>query len=150
MHFNHILVTTDFSDASKVAFDIAAYQSKMEGTKVTLLTVARDWIVPPEMMSQVAMPERIEEYRKNIRKQAEDQLRPLTSRFHGQKVELKIIVSMNEPADDICEFAKSAGCDLIVMSTQGHGSLGALIMGSTSQKVVRHAPCPVLLVPAHI
>jgi nucleotide-binding universal stress UspA family protein len=50
------------------------------------------------------------------------------------------------PAEAIIEVAKTRNSDVIVMGSRGLGRLAGLLLGSTSQKVVSHAPCPVLIV----
>lgn len=49
-------------------------------------------------------------------------------------------------AEAIIEVAQTRQCDLIVMGARGLGRIAAAVLGSTSQKVVAHAPCPVLIV----
>ena len=63
----------------------------------------------------------------------------------------KRFVARGIPADEICEFAKAEEIDLIVMATHGRTGLKHVLMGSTTEKVVRKAPCPVLSVrhPEH-
>ncbi|RIK31201.1 MAG: universal stress protein [Anaerolineae bacterium] len=51
-----------------------------------------------------------------------------------------------QPAEAIIEVANNRKSDLIVMGSRGLGRLVGLLLGSTSQKVVSHAPCPVLIV----
>ena len=50
------------------------------------------------------------------------------------------------PADAILRVAKTRDVDLIVMGARGLGSLGSLLLGSVSQKVMAHATCPVIIV----
>lgn len=50
------------------------------------------------------------------------------------------------PAEVILDIAKSQNSNVIVMGSRGLGKLAGLLLGSTSQKVVSHAPCPVLIV----
>ncbi len=52
------------------------------------------------------------------------------------------------PGAEVCASAREWGADLIVIGTHGRGGLSRLLMGSTAEAVVRHAPCPVLVVPA--
>lgn len=54
-------------------------------------------------------------------------------------------VQIGEPAAEICEFARSEGCDLIVMGTKGTGP-DSMAVGGVSSKVLAMAPCPVMLV----
>lgn len=148
MHYKHILVTTDFSDASMAAFDTAAYQAKMEGSAITLLTVVPDWEVPPSLLEYVPVPERIDEYRAQVMAGSEKRLAKIASeKFHGQKVNTNVIISSRSEGMEITDFAKKHKCDLIVIATRGHGALATLVLGSTVQKVLLSAPCPVLVIP---
>ena len=55
-------------------------------------------------------------------------------------------VLFGNPWSAICEYAERAEIDLIVVSTHGHTGLKHALIGSTAEKIVRHAPCPVLVV----
>ena len=50
------------------------------------------------------------------------------------------------PAETIIELARTRNSDVIIMGARGLGKLPGLVLGSTSQKVVSYAPCPVLIV----
>ncbi|MBX7143301.1 MAG: universal stress protein [Oligoflexia bacterium] len=148
MHYKHILVTTDFSDASMAAFDIAAYQAKMEGSAITLLTVVPDWEVPPSLLEYVPVPEKIDEYRAQVMAGSEKRLTKLASeKFHSQKVSTHVLISSRSEGVEITDYARRHNCDLIVIATRGHGALASLVLGSTVQKVLLSAPCPVLVIP---
>jgi len=61
-----------------------------------------------------------------------------------------LLESMGEPAGVICEFATSLPADLIVIGRQGvQGAIEHLLIGSTAERVVRHAPCSVLVSLPH-
>jgi len=53
------------------------------------------------------------------------------------------------PPDVIVEYAQEIGADLIVVGSRGRGDLASLVLGSTSHRVVNHAPCDVLVVRGH-
>ena len=53
-------------------------------------------------------------------------------------------VRTGHASTEICRYATVNGCDLIVMATHGRTGLVHMLMGSTAEQVVRHAPCPVL------
>ena len=55
-------------------------------------------------------------------------------------------VVRGDPDDAIVEYAREHGADLIVMGSHGHTGLRHLLMGSVAEHVLRHAPCPVLIV----
>ncbi len=148
MHFDHILVTTDFSEESNSVFDLAAYQAKMENTKVTLLYVAYDWEVPGWVVEGMPNPVNVEQYRTQVKKNAEQKLAELSKKhFHKQNVESVALLSIESPAQIICDFAKKKACDLIVMSGHGRGAMGHFLLGSVTQKVIQLAPCPVMVIP---
>jgi nucleotide-binding universal stress UspA family protein len=63
-------------------------------------------------------------------------------------VSAEILTEMIEgdPAETIIELAKTHNSNVIIMGSRGLGKLAGLLLGSTSQKVVSYAPCPVLIV----
>lgn len=61
--------------------------------------------------------------------------------------ELKTEVLEGPAAEAILKVAKTRQNDLIVMGARGLGTLSGILLGSQSQKVLHHAPCPVLVVP---
>jgi nucleotide-binding universal stress UspA family protein len=70
----------------------------------------------------------------------------------GLTAELHVFAgdSMHGPAQDIAEMARREGVDLIVAGTQGHTRLGGFLLGSVTQQLLTHAPCPVLVVPTAV
>lgn len=66
-------------------------------------------------------------------------------------IEVKRFVARGMPGDEITEFAKSEEIDLIAMATHGRTGLKHMMLGSTTERVVRKAPCPVLSIkhPEH-
>jgi nucleotide-binding universal stress UspA family protein len=61
---------------------------------------------------------------------------------------LKRVESVHGVAWDLLEVAKDADADLLCLGTSGHGPWAGAVLGSTSQRVLHHSPCPVLVVPA--
>ena len=53
---------------------------------------------------------------------------------------------MGDPAAMICSVARDLGVDVIVVGSHGKGFLSRVLLGSVSEHVARHAPCPVLVV----
>ena len=148
MHFNHILVTSDLSEDSVRAMDLAAYENIVEGTQVTLLNVVEDWEVPAHIYHYIPDPDTLEQYRKDLLKMAEEELEKLGKRgLEKADVTCKAILSSQPVAQEIADYARTNNCDLIVISSHGRGTLGDIVMGSVVQKVIRLAPCPVMVIP---
>ena len=55
-------------------------------------------------------------------------------------------VELGQPVEVICELAKTLGSDLVVVGARGHNAAQRFLLGSVSDRVVHHAPCPVLVV----
>jgi nucleotide-binding universal stress UspA family protein len=82
-------------------------------------------------------------------KAAQDQMRELVARSEQDGVAVKGSVESGHAGDQICRRAQDVGADLIVTSTHGRTGLKHVLLGSTAEYVVRHALCPVLVVPSH-
>jgi universal stress protein A len=140
----HILLTTDFSDASEEAVTKADEMARATGAKLTVLNVhhqapaAPEAVIPPD--KQVTPAELDAEARQKL-----DDLR--STLLQGvESVSLVSLENVSAPLA-ICEYAAQHGVDLIVIGTHGRTGMSRLLLGSVAEKVVRHASCPVLVVP---
>jgi nucleotide-binding universal stress UspA family protein len=77
---------------------------------------------------------------------AADYLGRLADRLRGRGFTVERALAEGAPADAVVAHAERIGADLIAMATHGRSGLGRLVFGSVAEQVVRHAPCPVLLV----
>jgi nucleotide-binding universal stress UspA family protein len=133
---------TDFSAPSEKAFDVAAALAAHFDSEVTALHVVP--LTPPAVpqtgMSSVTIPvdqSRIEEEaRERLERYVEDNLDGGIAR--------KVIVHTGLPAQVITDLAEREGIGTIVMGTHGQTGLKRVLLGSVTEQVVRHAPCPVL------
>ncbi len=69
---------------------------------------------------------------------------------HPGQAERRSVVLTGHTSTEICKYAGDNACDLIVMATHRRTGLAHMVMGSTAEQVVRHAPCPVLTMRANI
>ena len=150
MHFDHIVLTTDFSESSFAAFDVVALEKKMQGSKITLLHVIDDAAFVLNFEPLRSYPFDVAEFINQYQIRAKEALeREKTDRFHGQEVNCVVLLRDGEPgiAAVIAKFAKEHNADLIVSGSHGRGAVGTFFIGSTVQQLLRHAECPILIVP---
>jgi len=136
-----IACAVDFSAPSRLALADAAALARRVGAKLTLVHVfeppaaaTRSTIVsPPELFEQsVREMERVLE---GWRGEAE--------RIAGEPVTTRVVVGT--AAQEIVRFLRQGGFDLAVLGTHGRKGLSHLVLGSVAERVVREAPCPVLV-----
>ena len=78
--------------------------------------------------------------------EAEKVLKPIRQFFAKQKLAATFVSKIGHAADNIAAVASKGKFDLLVMGSHGHTSLGNLVMGSVTTKVMAHCATPVLLV----
>lgn len=137
--YKKILIPTDGSDENEAAVQKGLSLARMLGAKVKLLFVVdtstfKD-VPPDEAITNLTsyMKTKGDEVLKDIEEEAKDK---------GLRVEKSII--KGHPAETIIE--ESEDHDLIVIGTHGRGGLSKLLLGSTTEKVVRHSQCPVFVI----
>jgi nucleotide-binding universal stress UspA family protein len=74
-------------------------------------------------------------------------MRELAAELASEKIPIVTEISLGAPAELVCACAKEKAIDLIVTSTHGRSGWRNALLGSTAERVVRHAGCPVLVVP---
>jgi nucleotide-binding universal stress UspA family protein len=138
--FNHILLGVDGSEHALRAAKTAADLARNMKSEILRIVVAYD-SVPPylgEPNMQTAISARMKEADKVLQK-AMEVVGEIPGEVHTEILE-------GPPAEAILDVANTRKCDLIVVGSRGLGRLTGLLIGSQSQKVVQHAPCPVLIV----
>ena len=136
-----ILVPIDFSDYSKNALKYAVNFAKLFKAKIYLITVIEPAIYPADFsMGQVAIPSTDID----STQRAEEGLKNLAKNEIGSAVEVETIIKTGKPFIEINETAAEKDIDLIIIATHGHTGVEHLLFGSTAEKVVRKAPCPVM------
>lgn len=138
-----ILLPIDFSEPSRAVLPWARELAARWGSELELLHIVEQLVLPTFYFpgAPSAQPLDLEK----IRKTAVEELGKLIA-AEGPAVRSKIEVVQAPPALGILEIAKDHQIDLIVMATRGLTGLEHLLLGSTAEKVVRQAPCPVLTV----
>ena len=139
-----IIVPSDFSASSRSAFKQAIELAKLRGAEVHLLHVLEPaFFYESDMMAPLPMDEVTESMRKAASAKLKEQAKLAPE---GVKIFADLEETMQEPDHAICRIAKEIGADLIVIGRHGHkGFLEHLLIGSTAERVARHAPCAVLI-----
>jgi nucleotide-binding universal stress UspA family protein len=141
--FETILVTTDLSDTSKSAFPLARELATKFGSKVLVVYVIED-VMPPFVgeYAQASIQGLLDDQQEIIEKE----LRSFAAAQVGPGIETETIVTAGVAHVEIVRLAGERKAGLVVMATHGRGFLGHALFGSTTERVLRRAPCPVLTV----
>jgi len=136
-----ILVPIDFSNYSKNALRYAVDFAKLFKAKLYLIYVVEPMIYPADFsMGQVSIPS----MDVDMNERAKDELDNLAKSDITKDAVVETIIKSGKPFVEINETAVEKDIDLIIISTHGHTGVEHLLFGSTAEKVVRKAPCPVL------
>jgi len=135
IHIRKILYPTDFSSWSNQAYFHAIAQAERHGATLTILFVYNpDTTTTPN--SQGDEQEALRYWQGQL-----EQIRPL-----DPKISVRHVLLQGDPAQEIVHYVRDAGIDLIVMGTHGRTGLERVLMGSVAERVLRDAPCSVLVV----
>jgi nucleotide-binding universal stress UspA family protein len=143
MKIRTILLTTDFSETSRRAFPSARMLAETFGAKLVLAHVEPDRL-PPIVVEYAAVG--VNDILRDQRERARQRLVELAAEAFGSETEVETVVTDGTPHAEIVRLAEQHRADLIVMATHGHGFVSHAILGSTTERVVRRAPCPVFVV----
>ena len=147
MKVDTILVPTDFSDDANRALDTACDLARVFDGRIVLLhayTVAVPFAAPPYVGGGLMLPEGVYvEYRNHAKMEVERVAKEAAAK---EGVEITG-VAMERPAwEAILDEADKLPADMIVMGTRGLTGIKHVALGSTAERVVRKAKCPVLTV----
>jgi nucleotide-binding universal stress UspA family protein len=135
-----ILVTTDFSQASELALEAAPVLARQNDARVTLVHVAPTMSLAPGELEQSTS------YQRELEDAIHQHLDRLCETYLAGLPDVKTaLLRGRNSADAICEFAAENDVDLILLATHGRSGIQRFLLGSVAEQVVRHAPCPVLV-----
>jgi len=138
-----ILVPIDFSEHSRKALQYAIPFAQQFGASIDLVYVVEPTVYPADFsFGQVGFPAIEDE----LRKRGAEELDDLIRKDIGKRVPAKRAIRTGKAFYEILLYAKEEKIDFIVIATHGHTGIEHALFGSTAEKVVRKAPCPVLIV----
>ncbi|MCF7808963.1 MAG: universal stress protein [Candidatus Marinimicrobia bacterium] len=143
MNFEKILVPTDFSESARYALPFAVDLAKKYGAKIHLLHVVEPIAVPVDFAWGTYSYPDIE---KQLSGYVENTLDTIVKEDIPKDLTVQQSILHGKSWREIITFAKENELDLIVMATHGLSGFSHALYGSTAEKVIRKAPCPVLTI----
>ena len=143
MQFSKILVPTDFSESARYALPYAVDLAQKYDASLYILHVVEPIVAPVDFAwGTYSYPD--------IEKQLSGYVKESLAKIINEQVPDDITVESTnlngKPWREIVSFARDEGMDLIVMATHGLSGLSHALYGSTAEKVVRKAPCQVMII----
>ena len=142
-----MLVAYDGSDASKKAVDMALKCSCKED-EVTLLTVVPAELAEASFTKMLLPTIDLSSIVKSgsFKEKAMESLKKVSKEIEYAVKKVDIVVESGDPADEILISAKKYNADIVLIGYKGYGKEGRFLLGSVTDKVVRHASVSVLVV----
>jgi nucleotide-binding universal stress UspA family protein len=144
--WKRICCAVDFSEMSRQAMHEASELARRFGAELTLLHVhepppalALDMLASPESLAEQSCAE-IEQALAGWRAEAEQ----------GAGRYVAMALRVGAPAAEIVQYARGHQSDLLVLGTHGRSGIERLVLGSVAERVIRHAPCAILVVRAQV
>ena len=143
MQIKTILFPTDFSNGARAALDYALSLARDYKARLILLYVIQDvsiaeWYIP----STLSVADLIEDMQKSAWKEMDKWAEEAAAKVK----DVEKVVVRGVPFVEVIKVAKDRSVDMIVIGTHGRTGIDHMLFGSTAEKVVRKAPCPVLTV----
>jgi nucleotide-binding universal stress UspA family protein len=136
--FKNILIGFDGSSQAEKATEIGLALAQSLDSKVLIFAVAR----PPEPATMVELNAMLDDAREHF----EEQFKKIEQRAKALEVGLETDIAVGHPVEQIVHRAEKDRVDLIILGRRGMSRFEKMIVGSTSEKVLRYAHCPVMVV----
>jgi len=145
--YRSILVPIDFSESSEKIAIYAARLAACFGCPVTLLHVInlRDYPINRYPL-EYTVPDRYISQYEFAESEAKNGLKSYENQFLSRGLRVEIETRVGSPFEEILTAADNCAADLIVIGSQGGSGIGRLLLGTTAERVIERARCPVLVV----
>jgi nucleotide-binding universal stress UspA family protein len=153
MTFQKILVPTDLSEEAESTFAQAVEFARVSHGTILLVSVVQEAVnLRMAVLSHAAMasPE-IDQVAESLVERTRQKLEEKAAPIRARGVECRVIaVEGLSPARTVLDLALEESVDLIAIATHGRGGLKRFLLGSVAERIVREAPCPVLVMRAKV
>ncbi len=137
-----ILIPIDFSEHSLHALEYAKFFAGKFNAELILLNVVEPVVFITDLtMGQINIPS----IESELLQKSEEKINELVNSLKNE-YNVRGVVKLGKPYVEIIEFSKNENIDLIVIGSHGHTGVEHLLFGSTAEKVIRKATCPVLII----
>ena len=136
-----LLLATDFSDCARRAEDYASALAASWRAELTVMTVVefQPGLDREYAVNQLYLTDRMYE--------ATAGLAEFKDKLHRRGIGVATRVGTGLPSEEVIAAANAEDADLVIVGTRGKSGLAHVLLGSTAERVIRMAPCPVLAVP---
>jgi nucleotide-binding universal stress UspA family protein len=142
--FKHILIPTDGSELSRIAIENGVQFARELNARITGLTVS-----PPFhyfAVDAIQVNSSTDDYLQHVNEKAERNLNVLKDAAGAAGVPCELMHRVGEhPYEEIVKTAQEQNCDVIFQASHGRHGVGALVIGSETNKVLTHSKIPVLV-----
>jgi len=145
-HYKKVLFCTDFSENADYAFEFAYGIAKRDAGFLYILHVIPD--NPQETLLEMLIPRDIvKKLHGAIKEDVKRNYKEHYVKKIGNDIPFQIVTKSGRENEEILTFAKQENVDIIVMGTHGRTGVEHAFFGSVVEKVLRHSPFPVFVIP---
>jgi nucleotide-binding universal stress UspA family protein len=145
--YRSFLAPIDFSEHSNKTIEYATKLADLTGASIKILHVFQIPDYPAAFYQGLYLEhEAIKTHVETAKREATSKLSLVAEEIRAKGLEAEPILRSGNPYEEIVSAAEETGADLIVIGSHGYGGLGRLLLGSTAERVVQYAPCPVLVI----
>jgi len=137
-YFRRILVAYDGSAQSEKAAELAFSLADCVDSTVLVFAVAR----PPEPATSVELEAVLDDAREHY----QEGFKKILEMARTHNVDVNTDIAVGHPGEQIIHRAEVDGIDLIILGRRGRSMLSRMMLGSVSERVLRYAHCPVMVV----
>jgi nucleotide-binding universal stress UspA family protein len=137
-YFRRMLVGYDGSPQSDKAVEVAFSLAQCMDSTLLILAVAR----PPEPATSVELGAVLDDAREHY----EEAFKKILEKAQAHDLDVKTDMAVGHPGEQIIHRAEVDSIDLIILGRRGRSMISRMMLGSTSERVLRYAHCPVMVV----
>lgn len=135
-----VVIPIDFSSTMDKVIDYATSVADQFGAKIHFLYIVNDFKGYEMLLAHPSF----NELTRDLKIKSGERMEDLVAEYSHLKGGAAGTVEIGDPAEEIIAFAKEINADMIIIGTHGVKGFERMIIGSTAEKVVKNAPCPVL------